>query len=163
MKDRTVVLVSHHVRLCAPGASYIVALDNGRVSFSGDYAEFKSSGVLETLVQTDRPEYLEEKDAREEVLIDALVSLSEPYPGNGIDSTLDGSSPIISGDEANDGAEKYDPRKLIEDENRAVGRIGRQIWVTYFSAVGTSPYWLLFVISMVLAALSPIAENVWLR
>ena len=30
MRGRTVILVSHHVQLCAPGASYIVALDNGR-------------------------------------------------------------------------------------------------------------------------------------
>lgn len=30
MKGRTTVLVSHHVQLCAPGAKYIVALENGR-------------------------------------------------------------------------------------------------------------------------------------
>jgi len=52
MRGRTVILVSHHVQLCAPGASYIVALDNGRVQFQGTVIRFKTSGVMNGLVQS---------------------------------------------------------------------------------------------------------------
>ena len=45
MRGRTVILVSHHVQLCAPGASYIVALDNGRLQFQGKQAEFQAKGA----------------------------------------------------------------------------------------------------------------------
>lgn len=64
MRGRTVILVSHHVQLCAPGASYIVALDNGRVQFSGDRDAFKSSGVMAKLVQSTNEHTDEEMKKR---------------------------------------------------------------------------------------------------
>lgn len=57
MRGRTLILVSHHVQLCAPGASYIVALDNGRVSFAGNFDSFKVSGVMAGLVHSDQGTY----------------------------------------------------------------------------------------------------------
>ncbi|KAJ7826783.1 multidrug resistance-associated ABC transporter [Mycena olivaceomarginata] len=52
MRGRTVILVSHHVQLCTPGAGYVVALDNGRVQFQGSRDEFQSSVVMRGLVQS---------------------------------------------------------------------------------------------------------------
>jgi ABC-type enterochelin transport system ATPase subunit len=52
MRNPTVILVSHHVQLCAPGAAYIVALDNGRVHFEGTRDEFYASGVLNGFAQS---------------------------------------------------------------------------------------------------------------
>jgi hypothetical protein len=58
---------------------------------------------------------------------------------------------------------KKGPRKLVEEETRAVGRVGRPVWETYFKACGGASYWIVFAISFLLAAVSPIAENGWLR
>ena len=52
MHNRTVILVSHHVQLCAPGARYIVVLDNGRIQFQGDKDKFNASGVIRSLIQS---------------------------------------------------------------------------------------------------------------
>ncbi|CAK5268423.1 unnamed protein product [Mycena citricolor] len=52
MRGRTLLLVSHHVQLCAPGAAYVVALDNGTVKYAGDRDTFRSSGVMGSLVQS---------------------------------------------------------------------------------------------------------------
>ncbi|KZP06685.1 hypothetical protein FIBSPDRAFT_999962, partial [Athelia psychrophila] len=40
----TIVLVSHYVQICAPGASYVVTLDNKHVQVSVRSAEFRTSG-----------------------------------------------------------------------------------------------------------------------
>jgi hypothetical protein len=54
MQGRTIILASHHVQHCAPGASYITALDNAsdRVLFEGSKEDFNSSGIMKTLVQS---------------------------------------------------------------------------------------------------------------
>ena len=65
MAGRTVVLISHHVQLCAPGANYIVALDNGRVAYSGDSDGFNSSGVMTSLVQSESTPDADTKEEEE--------------------------------------------------------------------------------------------------
>ena len=66
MKGRTIVLVSHHVQLCAPGAKYVVALENGRVSYQGPSAEFQKGSVIRSLVQSEHSATKEEEKAEEE-------------------------------------------------------------------------------------------------
>jgi hypothetical protein len=58
---------------------------------------------------------------------------------------------------------KKSARKLVEEEMRAVGRIGLPVWETYIKACGGVPYWLIFAFLFLLAAVSPVAENGWLR
>ena len=178
MKGRTVILVSHHVQLCAPGASYVVALDNGRLSFSGGPEEFKASGVMAGLVQSEQIGALEgksghEEQEREETRIEDLPSRAASSAASVVIREED--SPTESEASSTLGAvsstsvlepqvqEKKKPRKLIEEEKRAVGRIGKEIWKTYFSAVGSNIYWVVFVLSILLAAASPVVENGWLR
>ena len=55
------------------------------------------------------------------------------------------------------------PRKLIEEEKRAVGRIGREIWRNYILACGAWGFWTGFGALLLLASLSPVVENGWLR
>jgi hypothetical protein len=69
---------------------------------------------------------------------------------------------VTSVDE-NPAQKKKGPRKLVEEEARAVGRVGRAVWETYYKACGGLSYWLIFVLAFVLAAVTPIAENGWLR
>lgn len=50
MKGRSVILVSHHIQLCAEGAAYVVALDGGSTAFEGGPAEFRRSTVFRNLL-----------------------------------------------------------------------------------------------------------------
>ena len=155
MEGRTVILVSHHVQLCAPGAGYIIALDNGRVQFQGDREAFYASGVINGLVQSGTVADLEEDKAKvadAEALVEATIAPSEPS------STV--APPTITTESKPD--KKKAPRKLVEEEKRAVGRIGKDVWLSYTSAAGGPWYWVIFFASLVLATLGPIAEKGWI-
>ena len=156
MQGRTVILVSHHVQLCAPGASYITTLDNGRVLFQGSKEDFCSSGVMKTLVQSTESsgEDQEEKAISEKEGESVLVGeLDPPSETSSIASSIPAS---IKG-------KKKPARKFVEEEKRAVGRIGRDIWKTYIRAFGNVWYWFLFITFLITASASPVLENGWLR
>jgi hypothetical protein len=55
------------------------------------------------------------------------------------------------------------PRKLVEDEARAVGRIGRGVWLEYIRGAGGPAYWSVFILVLILASLAPVAENGWIK
>jgi ABC-type glutathione transport system ATPase component len=155
MQGRTVILVSHHVQLCAPGASYIAALDNGRVLFEGSKEDFYSSGIMKTLVQSSgETDDKEEKALEKEV---ETVLAEEVEPQSETSSTIASSAP------ASVKIDRKPARKLVEEEKRAVGRIGLAVWETYIRACGNVWYWLLFIFFLVIASASPVLENGWLR
>ncbi|KAJ7185377.1 multidrug resistance-associated ABC transporter [Mycena filopes] len=155
MQGRTVILVSHHVQLCAPGASYIVALDNGRVQFQGNRDEFQSSGVMSGLVQSITAK--EEKQTAEVVLEDMPVLAPQQAEGS-----EDSNSTTVTVAAAPKKEKKTDgPRKLIEEEARAVGRVARDVWATYIKACGGMGYWSIFAVVFIIAALGPVLENGW--
>jgi ABC-type multidrug transport system ATPase subunit len=169
MRGRTVILVSHHVQLCAPGASYIVTLDNGQVQFQGGSDEFRTSGAMNGLVQSgqaDDKDYKETMPAVtvEEVIPEALQpdSSSNSDGDTGPNSETSSTAVTTVASESKPGQKKA-PRKLVEEETRAVGRISRNIWKTYILACGAQWYWSLFLVVVVLAAISPVAENWWLK
>ncbi|KAF7307832.1 ABC bile acid [Mycena kentingensis (nom. inval.)] len=56
LANRTVVLVTHHVRLVLPVADYLVRMVDGRVEVQGSVAELKARSVLEDIVQEARKE-----------------------------------------------------------------------------------------------------------
>ncbi|KAI0302402.1 hypothetical protein B0F90DRAFT_1714514 [Multifurca ochricompacta] len=168
MRGRTVILVSHHVQLCAPGASYIVALENGRVLYKGDSHGFQSSGVISRLAQSGAGE----STGRDEAEAATSQTIEEPHQNEKDDAAgHNSSSEGTSQDSSSDTVTPVDsvpmlvkkgPRKLVEEETRAVGRIGRAVWETYIKACGGTSYWVIFAVSFLLAAASPVAENGWL-
>jgi ABC-type multidrug transport system ATPase subunit len=170
MRGRTIILVSHHVQLCAPGASYIVTLENGRVLYEGDRDGFQSSGVMQNLAHSGAVESTGQDEAEtvvrettEELLVDEKEDGGgSSTPNTEIPSENDSLGGVTSVDE-NPAQKKKGPRKLVEEETRAVGRVDRTVWKTYFKACGEAPYWLTFALAFVLAAVSPVAENGWLR
>ncbi|KAG8813717.1 hypothetical protein FRC17_001460, partial [Serendipita sp. 399] len=53
MIDRTVVLVTHHVKLCLPLADYLVEIQGGSIEKQGSIAELKRRGQLTELLSHD--------------------------------------------------------------------------------------------------------------
>lgn len=163
MRGRTVILVSHHVQLCAPGAEYVVALEKGRVQFEGDNDSFQMSGVKDSLVQSGQDD---DKDDKEEALVavedlgqDTYSPTSSDAEPNSEASSVAATTVVSEGKPE----QKKAPRKLVEEEKRAVGRISGDIWKTYVWACGGVWYWVAFLAILVLAAMSPVAENKWLE
>lgn len=157
MEGRTVILVSHHVQMCTPGASYIVALDNGRVQFQGDREAFYASGVIDGLVQSGAAAGQEEEDGAKIPNTEELVEETTVAP---LETSSVGAPSTVVADHPT--PQKKVPRKLVEEEKRAVGRIGKDVWLTYFRAAGGLWYWVIFLSSLVLATLGPIAEKGWI-
>ncbi|KAJ7638358.1 multidrug resistance-associated ABC transporter [Roridomyces roridus] len=135
VKGRTVILVSHHVQLCASGANYIVALNNGHVQFAGTRGEFQASQVLKTLVQSTVTGVQNDKEQEVSKIPDQNTLKME---------------------------DKKQVKKIIEQEFRAVGRVSRKVWTTYVKACGGGGYWLAYSLIFIIAALSSVVENGWL-
>ncbi len=167
MRGRTLILVSHHVQLCASGAKYIVSLDNGRVSYSGGYDGFHDSGVLQTLVQSGGADASDDKEEPAVVKVEEILEESADHSTSGepTEANSETSSTVaVTPSELDVKPEKKKaPRKLIEEEKRAVGRIGKDIWMAYIKACGGYGYWLTFACALGLAAMAPVLENGWLR
>ena len=147
------------MQLCAEGSNYIVALDNGRVQFEGSRDTFLSSDVLRTLVQSGFTDDKEDAtDSKAEELVEAQV---EALEGSETSSTV--AATVTPSEATGVALEKKPTRKLVEEEKRAVGRIGKDIWLTYIKACGSSVYWVIFAVVFILGALSPVVENGWLK
>ncbi len=178
MAGRTIILVSHHVRLCSAGASYIVALENGRVDYSGDVSGFEKSGVMAGLVQSnargkvvaesvegDTDAHIIEEIAAE---VDGNLFSSQGLPAESARTakdTPDSATLAASTDGEGEGPatkEKKVARKLIDEEKRAVGRIAMPVWKTYFKANGSMLFWSGFMLCFIIAAVAPTLENAWL-
>jgi ABC-type proline/glycine betaine transport system ATPase subunit len=157
MRGRTVILVSHHVGLCVSGAAFIVALDSGRVQFQGDRDSFLRSSVISGLTQSGSGEIVHE-DAQAPVEPVAAASEESASASNSGTSAPPGSA-MRTRPPTSVKKEKKPARKLVEEEKRAVGRIRRDVWQTYFQAVGNRRYWAPFIAVLVVAAAAPVAEN----
>ncbi|KIY52609.1 hypothetical protein FISHEDRAFT_69710 [Fistulina hepatica ATCC 64428] len=156
MKGCTVLLVSHHVHLCTPGAAYIVALDNGRLLYSGAYDGFQSSGAMGGLVQSI--ETAREDEKKEKVIEEADV----PLKMDSVSSSTDSSATVA----ATPAKARKPPRKLVEDEKRAVGHIGHDIWefkdlIKHLEKSGSPMYYIgVYALMMVLSVLPTFSTNV---
>ncbi|KAJ7896009.1 multidrug resistance-associated ABC transporter [Mycena olivaceomarginata] len=158
VKGRTVILVSHLVRLCSSGASLIVVLDNGRVQFQGDQEQFQNSDVVKTLVQSTTATSVE-MDQNENFAIKSLLQDQVEPTGSITDENLDAVSGTQS---AVTVKETTVPRKLVEQETRAVGRVAPKVWKTYIKVTGNAWYWTSFLAIFVVASLFAVLENGWL-
>jgi hypothetical protein len=158
MHGRTVILVSHHVQLCLTGASYVVALDNDHLLFAGEREAFEVSPVKGTLVQTMGG------DGKKQGVASTLKNPSVAAADSPVatlvqddvepDPISDTSSTVVNEPQAN--VERKVPRRLVEDEKRAV-------WELYVKSCGTYGLWVWFLSILVMGALCPVAENWWLK
>ncbi|EIW74362.1 P-loop containing nucleoside triphosphate hydrolase protein [Coniophora puteana RWD-64-598 SS2] len=160
MLGRTIVLVSHHVQLASSGTSYVVALDNGRVVFQGDRDAFRSSPVMGQLCHTEASDVSNEMDAGAKDEPDTVQFEGNP---SRTDDVTERRNAVANEPQSEECLPIKSPRKLVEDEKRVVGRIGRDIWKLYFLACGGSLYWMTFVLSFIMGALIPLVENWWLK
>ena len=170
LRGRTVLLVSHHTALVSPAAAYIVALENGSVKFSGKREEFVECGLMDELdAEEAAPKNVEEVEKVEDTPPRVKPSHKSVTSLVGISQDPDSETSSLAPDDEetlNNSQEELKkqrtPRKLIEDEKRATGRIAWPVWRLYFRALGGKFWWLFFVVGMTSSMLMPLAEKGWL-
>jgi ABC-type glutathione transport system ATPase component len=106
MSDVPQILVTHHLELVLPGAGYLVRMLDGRIDTQGSVSELRSRGILQEITAK----------AKAEVKADAKESTDEA--------------------EATEGPkETKKAKKLVEEEERAEGRVKLSIYIAYLKAL----------------------------
>ena len=125
-RGRTIILVTHHIAMCLPAASYLLELHKGTILYQGTIPELAERGLLVKVMETEEPftdpESLDLKKQFNEadVLEDGTVQPQRRQVSNG---------------------------KLIEAEARAEGRVSLRTYTTYIRAAGF-PAWVLTILLM---------------
>ncbi|CAE6340042.1 unnamed protein product [Rhizoctonia solani] len=70
LRNRTVVLVTHHVDLVLPAAGWLIQMDNGRIEAQGSPQQLRESGALRREKESDSQQFPTEELANEEITND---------------------------------------------------------------------------------------------
>ncbi|KAK0648255.1 hypothetical protein B0T16DRAFT_444367 [Cercophora newfieldiana] len=142
-KDRTRILVTHHVALVEKHAKFIVELDNGVVLNAGLTEDLEESQILERIKSSEAP--LPETEVEE-------VPIDEPNT-NGAQNGTD----HVKKTEAK--------RKFVEDEGREKGAVSGRIYGIYMRDSGGPLYWVflavLYVVYQASEIASPFVVKLW--
>ncbi|GAA5991895.1 hypothetical protein JCM10908_002259 [Rhodotorula pacifica] len=92
-----------------------------------------------------------------------VTSASEGGEDSDSDPTIDGDEPKVNGKlTATPPEAEKKPRKLVEEEGRAVGRVSGAVWKLYLGMMGGIFFWFFFAIIFAGAKLSDVAQTWWL-
>ena len=142
LSGRTVILVTHQVRLCLPGAKYFIKIEDGQALGCDTVENLRNNGELQKLVG---PELQAEKEEEEEIeeIIDAEENENET-------AEID----LDNKDEA---------AKLVKEETSEKGQVKFKVYLTYLAACGHGFYWVMLLGTYVVVRLLTFAENWWIR
>lgn len=170
VRDRTVVLATHHVETVLPYVAHVTMLDGGRIRASGSPADLKAEGLLSMLVSdstnTSDPN-AKGKQAATDLLIedaakDAAVeaqtkahaeAAADADPKSPQDTTAAAAAP---GTRSGSGK-----GKLMTAESKSTGRVKSEIYTAYLSAFGWFPI-AMVVSSIAVSRSSDVLEKYWL-
>ena len=136
--NRTIILVTHHVSLCLPVASYLVELSHGEVLRQGsiqDFEEAQLADIVEAEDEVPKDPPLVEGPENEADTVQASLNSQDKSQGN--------------------------RGKLIEVEARAEGRVSWRTYMTYIRAAGIIS-WVLTILLMLLIRAINIGNQVTL-
>lgn len=141
MKERTRILITHHVKLCVKGSGYIVHIDSGRANLVGTPNELRQNGQLASIFESEEEEIAEEEAAEEEKAIEDTLP---PVPTD-----------------ANKDQKK--PRALVEEETRATGMVKVRLYKMYINMVGNPFFWFVMVALVIGSRGLDVTENWWIK
>ncbi|KAJ7499148.1 hypothetical protein FB451DRAFT_27658 [Mycena latifolia] len=133
LKNRTVVLVTHHVDLLlsasGQGASYIVRMVDGRIDTQGAVRDLRARGLLDTITR-ELP--------RETTTAEDFSTTTEVKPASAATT------------------------KLVEDEEQAKGDVQWRIYKTYLQATSYK-VWVLVVMLVFSVELTELGQKLWIK
>lgn len=156
MRNRTCILVTHNIPLTVPYSSYVVVMDNGRVSIQGDSNDVIDSGKLGGEVQKAKP-------GTASASISRIPSRVPSSVGDESGETLVNAA--ADGDHLsrpNYGAKKGDKKDSM-DESKAVGAVQWPVMKLYLTSMGGWWFWLLAIFVFGLQQFTGVASNLWIK
>lgn len=132
---RTRIVATHHVSLALSGAKYAVSLSaDGTLKHAGSVDQLEANGELDSIQEPDNREILIEEE--EELTVPAASAPTAP---------------------------KGPPKKLIEAEKRATGRVEMSVYSGYLKATGGWSFWIILCCLFALFQALILARNYWIR
>ncbi|KAL0089954.1 hypothetical protein J3Q64DRAFT_1674561 [Phycomyces blakesleeanus] len=136
LKGRTVILVTHHVRLCLPAAKFVMRFERGYVTGYGSVESLREDG---SLIRILGDEIIEDNTEAEEELIEQA---DEEF------SLVDDKAVV---------------NNMIKEEKSEKGQVKFKVYMTYFTACGGWFFWTVLLLSYVVSRIFVFGENWWLR
>lgn len=131
LKDRTVVMVTHHVQLCLPAAKFLVKMDpDGRVAAFGDTDTLLKAGTLVDVIGSSRCHV--EDDAK------ATGKKDQQHDNVNVCAAA---AAAVAQDKQGD--------RFISEERAARGHVKLKVHATYLKACGGWPFWILLCLFFV--------------
>lgn len=155
MRDRTCILVTHNIPLTVPHSSYVVIMENGRVSAQGDANEIIDSGKLGDEVQKAKPGSASASVSRIPSRVPS--SVGEESGETLVDANENGdhlSKPKTGAKTA---------KKDSMDESKAVGAVQWPVMKLYLTSMGGWWFWILACAVFALQQVSGVASNLWIK
>ncbi|CAI4214795.1 unnamed protein product [Parascedosporium putredinis] len=153
MKNRTCVLVTHNIQLCAPAADFIVVLDNGRVVAQGSADDVIDSGKLGEDVQKTKP------PSRDASRVPSRVpSTLGEQSGETVIDNIGGVSAIKP-----DTDKKKKEKKHAMAEKKAEGSVKWPVLNLYLQAMGPWWFWVVALVVFTVQQMSAVVTNFWVR
>lgn len=121
--ERTVILVTHHVRLCLPLAAYIVELAGGKVLRQGTPKDLQHFGMLNQMVADEDKVQCDDPTPQPQLYDADGTNIKDNIPGKQISHGT-----------------------LVEKEARAEGRISYRTYLTYLRAARLSSWIITFLL-----------------
>lgn len=144
-KNRTRILITHHVRLCIKGASNIVLIENGEIKISGSITEFGESSQLQKILHHE-DEAIENETIKSEGLTRTLVEAPK---------SLDVGHALI--------ATPNKPKTLIDIEKRAQGYVKARLYIKYCKAFGSVLFWSILAFVFLFTRGLTIGASFWIK
>jgi ABC-type multidrug transport system ATPase subunit len=135
-RDRTIILVTHHITFCLSAASYLIEISRGKVIRQGTIQELQDLDLLQNVIARENEPLIEDQ-------IEARTPENEA-------NALDPDAKLLK---------KQGNGKLVDAESRAEGRVSWRTYVTYMRAAGFVS-WFLTVMLMLLIRFINIGNQV---
>ncbi|KAJ6572523.1 hypothetical protein DFH09DRAFT_1079729 [Mycena vulgaris] len=151
LKDRTVILVTHHFKLVLPGAHYFIRMDDGRIDIQGTVADLCAQGILEDIARAAAVD-----GKRRKSLIAAAAFVGGQVAAEDV----------------------REPQKLVKEEHRGdylsshsirsnkseteTGSVKLSVYKTY-TAAGGYPIWILLTAVTLVRQLRNLGEKVGIK
>ncbi|KAI1302552.1 hypothetical protein EDD11_005598 [Mortierella claussenii] len=164
MKNRTCVLVTHHVRLCIATAKHVVLMNNGEINIQGSVQQLREQGLLSLVLEEDEEPTPDTSDAdtvNDENDLGSSSTLTKPKL---VQRKSTGGKDIKASTSAQGSAAKpKDARKLVLEETREEGRVKWSIYLVYASAAGGIVFWLTLMVAFAVTRAVEVSESLWVR
>ncbi|CAO3623722.1 unnamed protein product [Cunninghamella echinulata] len=146
MKGRTRILVTHHIQMCIQKCSFILHLDNGKITVSGNPFELRQSNTLNSLIEEEVA--IVNNNEIENIETDAIKETGHFDSKKQLNNTNDNNATS---------------RILIKKEFREQGHIKRQLYKYYFLLVGGALFWTFIFLLVVGTKGLDLLSNWWLK